>query len=212
MDLRKWGFLLGLLIFGVAMACSSGGGGTSGSATTATSSGGSGTGTGSGAQSGNLTLNLTDSPFSDAKSVLVTFSEVQVHSSGGSWVTVPFAGGNTSRTCDLKMLVGSQNVLGTGPLPAGHYTMIRLVVTQSTLYFDNPAAGPACSPIITPPLGQNAPLEISSGEIKLNREFDIIAGRPTTILLDFDGDQSIHQTGNNRYRMNPVIGIVSVQS
>ena len=162
--------------------------------------------------SGNLTLNLTDSPFSDAKSVLVTFSEVQVHSSSGSWVTVPFAGGNTSRTCDLMMLVGSQNVLGTGPLPAGHYTMIRLVVTQSTLYFDNPTFGPACSPSITPPLGLNAPLEISSGEIKLNREFDIIAGRPTTILLDFDGDQSIHQTGNNRYRMNPVIGIVSVQS
>ena len=110
------------------------------------------------------------------------------------------------------MLVGSQNVLGTGPLPAGHYTMIRLVVTQSTLYFDNPAFGPACSPIITPPQGQNAPLEISSGEIKLNRGFDITAGRPTTILLDFDGDRSIHQTGNNRYMMNPVIGVVSVQS
>jgi hypothetical protein len=150
---------------------------------TSANSGGGGTGTGKGP----LTLNLTDSTFSDAKSVLVTFSEVQVHSSGGSWVTVLFTGGSTSRTCDLKKLVGAQNVLGTGSLPAGHYTMIRLVVTQSTLYFDNQASGSACDSSIPPPMGQNAPLEIPSGEIKLNREFDVTAGRPTTILLDFMG-------------------------
>jgi hypothetical protein len=195
-----WVFLLA----GV-LSCSGGGGGSG----TSTSSGGDGTG--GGTTTGNLSITLTDSPFSDAKAVLVTFSEVQVHRSGGGWVTVPFAEGNMSRTCDLKKLVGSQNLLGTGPLPAGHYTMIRLVVTQGALYFDNPAAGLACAPSIASPAGQNAPLEISSGEIKLNREFDLPAGGATTILVDFDGDRSIHQTGNDRYRMNPVISVVSVQ-
>jgi Domain of unknown function (DUF4382) len=208
MNVRKYDYLiwLGLLVLLLAgvFSCSGGGGGSG----TSTSSGGDGTG---GGNTGTLTINLTDSPFSDARAVLVTFSEVQVHRSGSGWVTVPFAGGNSSRTCDLKKLVGAQNVLGTGPLPAGHYTMIRLVVTQSALYFDNPANGPACAPSITSPQGQSAPLEISSGEIKLNREFDLVTGRPTTILLDFDGDHSIHQTGNDRYKMNPVISVVSVQ-
>jgi hypothetical protein len=30
------------------------------------------------------------------------------------------------------------------------------------------------------------------------------------MVLDFDGDQSVHETGNGRYMMSPVVGIVSV--
>jgi hypothetical protein len=30
------------------------------------------------------------------------------------------------------------------------------------------------------------------------------------MLIDFDGDRSIHQTGNGTYMMSPVIGIVRV--
>ena len=210
MALKKYSHLLGLGILVLSLsglsACSGGGGST-------TSSGGGGTAeaTGTSGASGTLTINLTDSPFIDAKAVLVTFSEVQVYHTTNGWITVPFTTG-TSRTCDLKKLVGGANdVLGTGSLPAGHYTQIRLVVTQSTLYFDNPAGGSSCGSFINGPLGTNSPLEISSGEIKLNREFDLAAGGAKTILLDLDGDQSIHQTGNGRYLMNPVISIVSVQ-
>ncbi len=201
MDLKKFFYLIGLGMLVLSLsglcACSGGGGGT-------TSSGGGGT-------TGTLTVNLTDSPFNEAKAVLVTFSEVQVHHTTNGWVTVPFTTGN-SRTCDLKKLVGGANdVLGTALLPAGHYTQIRLVVTQSALYFDNTAGGSSCGSFIDTPMGANAPLEISSGEIKLNREFDLAAGGVKSILLDLDGDKSIHQTGSNRYMMNPVISIVSVQ-
>jgi hypothetical protein len=209
MDLKKFFYLIRLGILALALAglwaCSSGGG--------TTSAGGTGTpgGPGTGGSNGTLTVNLTDSPFSDAKAVLVTFSEVQVHHSGSGWVTVPFTTG-TSRTCDLKNLLGgAQDVLGTGSLPAGHYTQIRLVVDQSTLYFDNPSGGPACASYMLPPLGRNAPLEISSGEIRLNREFDLATAGAGNILLDFDGDKSIQKNGNDRYRMNPVISVVSVQ-
>jgi hypothetical protein len=208
MDLKKYFYLLGLGILIISLTglwgCSSSGG--------TTSSGGTGTtGAPGGGTSGTLTVNLTDSPFSEAKAVLVTFSEVQVHHSGSGWVTVPFTAG-TSRTCDLKNLVGgAQDVLGIGTLPAGHYTQIRLVVNQSILYFDNSSGGLACASYILPPLGRNAPLEIPSGEIKLNREFDMAAGGGRNVLLDFDGDKSIHKTGNDSYRMNPVISIVSVQ-
>lgn len=160
--------------------------------------------------SGNVVVMLRDSPFSDARAVLVTFSEVSVHRSGeGGFTTIPLADGASSRTCDLKKLVGAQDVLGTGSLDPGHYTQIRLTVTSGAVYFDAASSGPACAATIAPPAGQSAPVEVSSGEVKLNREFDVSAAA-TTITLDFDGDRSIIREGNGRYRMTPVIAVVSV--
>ncbi len=190
----KWRYLFGVVavfVVVVALACGSNPTGAS--------------------QSGTLKVMVKDSPFSDARAVLVTFTDVSAHMSGGGWTTLPFTGGATSRTCDLKQLTGAQDVLGTGPLPAGHYTQIRLTVSSAALYFTNAAPAGACAATIAPPAGQNAALEISSGQVILNREFDIAAGNTATMVLDFDGEQSIHQTGNGTYRMSPVISIVSVQ-
>jgi hypothetical protein len=38
-----------------------------------------------------------------------------------------------------------------------------------------------------------------------------VADGTTTIVLDFDGDKSIKETGNGRFMMSPVIGVKSVQ-
>ncbi len=159
---------------------------------------------------GRATVMLQDSPFSDAKALLVTFSEVSVHMSGGDFVTLPFASGGSSRTCDLKKLVGSQDVLGAGPLAPGHYTQIRLVVSGAALYFDNPSSGGACGATINPPPGRSAVVDVPSGDLKLNREFDLTTAQ-TTITLDFDGDRSIKQTGNGKYTMSPVVSVLSVK-
>ena len=164
--------------------------------------------------SGTLSLRITDSPFTDAKAVLVTFSEVTAHRSEESWSKVPFAdSAATSRTCDLKRLEGSaQDLLGSGPLAAGQYTMVRLVVQSATIYFDNPSTSATpCASSITSPQGRSASVTIASGEVKLNRGFTLAADTATTILLDFDGDRSIQETGNGRFTMSPVIGILSVQ-
>ena len=169
--------------------------------------------TGPSGAGGTLTLMLKDSPYSDAKSLLVTFSEVSAHAAGqadGGWTRLPFSDGATSRTCDLKKLQTAQDILGTGSLAVGHYTMVRLTVSSAALYFDDAAAGNACAAAIVAPAGRSAAVEIPSGEVKLNREFDI-GSTATTILVDFDGDKSVHQTGNGRYMMSPVIAIVSVQ-
>jgi Domain of unknown function (DUF4382) len=161
--------------------------------------------------SATFNLRLTDSPFSDARAVLVTFSEVTAHRTDSDWTTLPFAGAATSRTCDLKKLEGgADDVLGTGPLPAGSYTQVRLVVQSAKLYFDNPSVGTACAPAITAPAGAMADLRIPSGEVKLNRGFTLAADKTTTMVIDFDGDKSIHQTGNGAYMMSPVIGITRV--
>lgn len=163
--------------------------------------------------SSNSTLNvwIKDSPFSDAKAVLVTFSTVSAHVTGSAFATLPFAGGGAARTCDLKKLTTAQDVLGTGTLAAGHYTQLRLVVSSAAIYFDNPSSGSACAPTIAAPAGRTAAVDIPSGEVILNREFDVTSTRATTILVDFDGDRSINQVGNGRYMMTPVISIVSVQ-
>ena len=55
-----------------------------------------------------------------------------------------------------------------------------------------------------------ADLRIPSGEVKLNRGFTLAADKTTTMVIDFDGDKSIHQTGNGTYMMSPVIGITRV--
>jgi hypothetical protein len=160
---------------------------------------------------GTITLLLKDSPFSDAKALLVSFSEVNVHADGGDWFTVPFAGGATGRTCDLKKLETAQDILGVASLPAGHYTQLRLVVSSATIYFENASSGLACDATLTTPLGTKASVTIPSGELKLNRQFDLAEGGGLSILLDFDGDKSVKLTGSGKYMMTPVIGVISVQ-
>ena len=166
--------------------------------------------TNSPSETGMLRVMLRDTPFSDSRAVLVTFSEVSVHRTGGAFETLPFAAGATSRTCDLKKLEAADDLLGTGPLTPGHYTQIRLTVSAATLHFANPSTGSACAPAIAAPAGASAPVTVSSGTIILNREFDIEDDEVTTILLDFDGDGSIIETGQGTYRMTPVIAVVSV--
>ena len=173
-----------------------------------------GSSTGPSGSTGTLRMMLKDSPFTDAKALLVTFSEVNAHQSDateGTWTKLPFAGGATSRTCDLKKLQNAQDVLGTGPLAIGHYTQVRLVVSSAVIYFDTASSGDACAATITGLTGRTANVTIPSGEVKLNREFDVASTTTTTMLLDFDGDKSVRETGNGQFMMSPVIGVVSVQ-
>lgn len=159
---------------------------------------------------GNFTMMMRDSPYADAKAVLVTFSSVEVHRTGGPPTTLSFAGGASSRTCDLKKLESQQDLIGTASLDPGQYTMVRLIVSSATIYHDNPSQGSACAPAIAPPAGQSDPMEIPSGEVRLNRTFDVQASGATTMVVDFDGEHSIHATGLGRFLMTPVIAVVSV--
>jgi hypothetical protein len=170
-------------------------------------------------QGGNLRLMLTDTPFGDASALHVTFTEVQAHRADGAgeWLTVPFAGDPVpaTRTCNLKKLEGPFDTLGVASLDAGQYTQLRLVVGSATIYFGGtPTDEPACGTTLAAPVGfaTTEPLEIPSGEVKLIRPFELTATGATTIKLDFDGNQSVNQTGNGKYRMDPVIKILTVET
>jgi hypothetical protein len=167
------------------------------------------------AGSGALSVRITDSPFSEATALLITFSAVTAHTTDDNWVTLPFTGTGTTRTCDLKRLVGGvYDVLGTGPLAEGHYTQLRLTVSSAKIYSTATSSGSAAcaAEMVTSPetdLGKS--VDVPSGTVKLVHQFDVKASTTTTILLDFDGDKSVHQTGNGAYKMQPVIKVVSVQ-
>ena len=155
-----------------------------------------------------LNVRITDTPFEDAKAVLVTFSGVSVHlANDEGWTTIPFVEG-TSRTCDLKKLEVETDLLVVAMLEEGHYTQIRLTTASAELYFDPVIDHDTCAPEID--LGvESTPLEISSGQVILNRPFDLTDD--TTITLDFDGNRSIREAPPGSFRMTPVISVVSVQ-
>jgi Domain of unknown function (DUF4382) len=224
---RSWIIIAVVSVSAPAIGCGGSGDNPAGPSQT-TSSGGGGTQSGGAAPAGKgtLTVGIKDSPFSDAKAVLVTFKEVSVHRAETGWETVAFAGGAAARTCDLKQLEAATDVLGIAALPAGHYTQIRLEVESAALYFENAADAGPCASAIAAPAGTSAALKIPSGTVKLNRQFTVPSGGATTMLLDFDGDRSIKQTGGGNgngngnggsgastasYSMSPVITVVSVQ-
>jgi hypothetical protein len=160
---------------------------------------------------GTLAIMLKDTPFSDARAVLVTFSEVSAQRSDGTFVSVPLAGGSATRTCDLNKLAGALDLLGTGALEPGHYTQIRVAVSSTTLNFSNPSSGAACAATITPPAGVSVAIDVSPGMVTADGEFDVTDNQTRTITLDFDADQSILRTEAGIYRMRPIIRIVNVQ-
>lgn len=161
-----------------------------------------------------LRVEMHDDPFDDAEAVLVTFSEVSAHTSGtGGFERLPFADGGTTRTCDLKKLEdGHDEPLGVGSLPEGHYTQLRLVIVDARLYLDNKTSPPACAANHPVPGGRSRPVQVPSGEVRLDPEFDVKEGATTTITLDFDGEKSFHSTNTaGVFILRPVIRVVSVQ-
>jgi hypothetical protein len=139
---------------------------------------------------------------------------VTAHTTDDNWVTLSFTDGGSSRTCDLKRLVGGvEDLLGTGSLVEGHYTQLRLTVSSAKIYLKEKTTGEICSPTLAIPVAKEAgiPVDVPSGTVKLVHQFDVKASSTTTILLDFDGDKSVHQLGNGAYKMQPVIKILSVQ-
>src|SRR5262245_32518394 len=170
----------------------------------ATSACGSGTGP---SGSGTLRMTLKDSPFSDAMALVVTFTDVSVHLSDtpdGTWTTVTTG----PRACDLKRLVTAQDVLGTATITAGHYTQIRLLLASAVMSYTQATSGDTCAASFN--LTNPVNVTIPSGEVKLNRGFDISPNSTTSILLDVAGGRAMRELGKVLYSMASAINIVTV--
>ena len=146
---------------------------------------------------GYLKIYLTDTP-SDFEEVNIVVSEVWIHKAGddtlANWILLD----STTSTYDLLILRnGVLALLDSSQLDPGHYTQLRLKVTEgSNVVVD----------------GNQYDLEIPSSYqsgIKLNHQFTIEEGRLYELILDFDAEKSIIQKGTGEYQMKPVIRVIA---
>jgi len=149
---------------------------------------------------GTLILQITDKTSDlNITQALVTISNIEVHLSAGGtsenetnntsagWYTVV----ETPQTFDLIEIKDAKEFLGSANLTAGWYTQIRLHVDKALVTID----------------GVKYNLTIPSKTVKLIKPFQIKNNQTTTLILDFDAQKSIHETGNNKFIMQPTITI-----
>lgn len=139
------------------------------------------------ASTGRMRLYLSDAP-GDVDAVFITYASIEVNFNN-TWVTLT----STPRTVNLmEWNNGASLLVGDTVLGAGHYSQIRLMVTEAHVVVD----------------GQSHPLEIPSAEntgLKLVHSFDIVAGSTYDLLIDFSVEHSVYQTGNGTWKMKPVV-------
>ncbi len=100
-------------------------------------------------------------------------------------------------TIDLIQLKDNPKLLGLYDLTVGKITQIRLYVSETTA----PVA------VID---GEEYELTVPSGKIKLTSKFDIVADEELHIMLDFDAEESIVETGSGKYQLKPTIKVIEV--
>jgi hypothetical protein len=150
---------------------------------------------------GTMNVRMTDAP-GDYEHVNLVVTQVSARMEGvdsteadttGGWVVL----NNTAATYDLVTLQnGIFTTIGTGLVPAGRYTQLRLKIgTGSTVVVD----------------GVSHPLVVPSGAqsgLKLVGAFDVPASGVVDVALDFDAQRSIVLTGAGTYLLKPVIRVL----
>ncbi|MBU0485105.1 MAG: DUF4382 domain-containing protein [Proteobacteria bacterium] len=158
-------------------------------------SGTDGTTTSGGTTATTVKFYLTDAPADPAiESAIVTLSGVTVHGTGGGQYSVM----DEARTLDLLDLQnGVTTLLGEITLEPNKYTQIRMLVESGEV-----VSG-----------GTTYPVEIPSGEIKINHNIDICSGGEVEIVIDFDAEQSLsYNSGRDLFTMRPVVMVQSVNA
>lgn len=148
---------------------------------------------------GKIVMQITDAPAElSIEKAMITISQVQVHmaSAGGDENTTVEAGwqpiSNESKTFDLIAIKDVKEFLGSAELKAGKYTQIRLSIDKAVITIN----------------GTEYELETPSDKLKLIKPFDITAGETTTLILDFDAQESIRVAGKDKYNLVPTIKVI----
>jgi hypothetical protein len=137
-----------------------------------------------------LSIRMTDAPF-DAQEVNVEVKEVRVNFASDtlSWVSLPT---NAKVYNLLNLQNGVDTLLATASVPTGTVQELRLILgTNNSIKINN----------VTSPLSL-ASADESGLKIKVSKK---LTASLEKILIDFDADLSIIQTGNGTYKLKPVI-------
>lgn len=133
---------------------------------------------------------LTDAP-GPFQEVNVDVQEVEIHSSGGGWQTLPIL--NPGIYNLLEYTNGLDTLILNDSLPVGTISQIRLILgSNNTIMVDS-----VVYPLSTPSAEQSG--------LKLQIHEKLEAGVTYAITLDFDVAKSVIKTGNGTYKLKPVI-------
>ncbi len=136
---------------------------------------------------GILHIQLTDAPTDEV-------SEVNVFIVG---LTMKHSERPVERIASESVLVNLMDLEDTSVL------LVTLSVEPGTYEFIQVDLDESGSYVVES--GEPKPLQIPSTEIKVLGGFEVQPGGITTLLLDFDGDQSLVQEGNGEWLLQPVI-------
>jgi hypothetical protein len=177
---------------------------------------------------GRIEVHVTDAPPHDEiTSILVTVAEnsVQVHKAvaeqeqeqeqeqegegeqnqeqeqeqeqNGEGVWLPLNMLEGAEQFDLLEIKGLEEVLAVGDLEPGKYTQLRISVESVEVTFgDNEEYQEA---------------EVTGGELKFVRPFDVVEDETTILLLDFDAEKSVNTTGQGEINVKPVVKLTIQQ-
>lgn len=142
-----------------------------------------------------MQVTMVDAPASTYDSIVVTVTEVSVHSNtaAGGWITL--SSGVKSVNL-LKLVNGVEEVMGEAKLAAGIYSQMRLTLTDSCWVYSG---------------GVRIALKVPSSEIKLNIHAEIVANVTYKMVLDFDASRSLVTTATGLV-MKPVINVLTTSS
>jgi hypothetical protein len=151
---------------------------------------------------GQLQVQLTDNHLDDAnvKNVFVTFSEVSVHTSSSSndedsgWIKTEL---KETQEIDLLTLQNDVNKLlaEQKQLPAGTYQQFRVIVASARVVMKD---------------GSEATVKIPSNKLRANLGVTIEANKTYGVVLDFDAEKSLKQTGGGWLMSPPVISVKDI--
>jgi len=142
---------------------------------------------------GRIQISLVDAPF-DADEINVDITSVQVHKSDGGWYTLKEYNPPLYVNLLDYSTGGTSLMLVDVPLGAGHYTMVRLMLSGADIVIG----------------GQSYPVDlrnVSETGVKCNRQFTVESGQLMALILDFNAGRSFvnNPPGSDNYMLHPVM-------
>ncbi|UOD33145.1 DUF4382 domain-containing protein [Massilia violaceinigra] len=162
-----------------------------------------------GGTSGTLNIALTDAPACGFDAVNVTVSKVRVHQSATAadadtgWSEVVLA---PARKINLLNLTnGVLDPLGSVSVPAGRYTQVRLLLDPNTANGFANSVVPSSTKVETT---LETPADLKTG-VKITSNFEVVAGQPYNLVLDFDACRSVINKAGGGYLLTPSVSAMA---
>ncbi|NHZ97630.1 DUF4382 domain-containing protein [Massilia sp. CCM 8734] len=162
-----------------------------------------------GGTAGTLNIALTDAPACGFDAVNVTVKKVRVHQSATAadadpgWSEVVLA---PARKINLLNLVnGVLDPLGSVSVPAGRYTQVRLMLDPNTGNGFANSVTPTATKVETT---LETPAAVQAG-VKIASDFEVVAGQPYNLVLDFDACRSVVNKAGGGYLLTPSVSAMA---